>query len=356
MEVGGSMMKRSIDTYRNIPGEHCGSIAMKNLLYHYCGLDIPEEAVFGLGSGIDCFYLESDTLDPPVVVFGRNVTMEADLAHALGVDYRETIEMDEARAWEVVRREVDEGRPTMLSGDIFYLDYRDYKVHFPAHRFVLVGYDDEQQKAFVADRLDPEPQACSYGAVATSRNPPVGLSTHNLWGKFHDTEIRHSLEEACSTALRRSADRMLGRDTSQADLMQASAGGQGLRLTTGLEGIAQFSREVVRWQERDRVDFIASYVSKSLEKFGTGGGNFRKMYATFLAWSRERWPDLVPEKAPALADRAAGCWTQVAATLADASKEPGQRRRWKQVSREVDEIHSIESELFESINATVRFD
>lgn len=344
-------MKTLITKYRNVPGQHCGSIAMKNLLYHYCNIDLPEEVVFGLGSGIECMYMVNEKLDPPVVVFGRSITMEVDLAEALGVDYREIMEMDNDKAWEDVRLEVAQGRPTMLTGDIFYLDYREYKVRFPAHRFVLVGFDDEARKALVADRVDPEPQACSYGAVARSRNPSTGLSTFNLWGKFHDTKVKHTLEEACLHAFRKSSGRMHGSDTSQADLLMALGGSRGFRIHIGLEGIARLSEEVADWREHENCRFIASYVSQSLEKFGTGGGNFRKMYAFFLRWARERMPDRVPERLPGLADRSARSWTQLASTLEGASKEPEQKSIWKQASVQAKAIHGIEAELFETLGS-----
>ena len=43
-------MKTLIESYRSRPGEHCGSVAMGSLLRHYCGLDLPEPAVFGLAA------------------------------------------------------------------------------------------------------------------------------------------------------------------------------------------------------------------------------------------------------------------------------------------------------------------
>ncbi|MBW2286971.1 MAG: BtrH N-terminal domain-containing protein [Deltaproteobacteria bacterium] len=175
-------MKTLIENYRSFPGEHCGSTAMRGLLYHYCGIELPEAAVFGLGAGLDCVHLAAAGMDPAVVVFGRTVTLETDLGRAFGIDYREQPETDDAEAWELVRREVLAGRPTMLSGDIFDLDYREFKVHFPGHRFVLVGFDDERETAFIADRIRAEPEACSYAALFASRNPPEGISTHNLWG------------------------------------------------------------------------------------------------------------------------------------------------------------------------------
>jgi len=209
-------VREMIRDYENRPGEHCGSTAMRNLIHHYCGLDLSEAVIFGLGSGIDFLLLETTEFEPGVLVFGRSVSLESDVAAALGVDYREQPESDDDRAWEQVRDEVARGRPTMLSGDAYYLDYRNFAVHFPAHRFVLLGFDDDRQVAFVADRLDREPQVCSYEALKLSRNPPDFISTQNLWGRFGQTQVRHSLETAFATGIARSAQRMLGRETEEA--------------------------------------------------------------------------------------------------------------------------------------------
>jgi len=37
-------LKTLIEGYQNHPGEHCGSVAMRGLLKHYCGLELPESA------------------------------------------------------------------------------------------------------------------------------------------------------------------------------------------------------------------------------------------------------------------------------------------------------------------------
>jgi hypothetical protein len=339
------MRKTIISGYRNVPGEHCGSVAMRNLIHFYCQRDLPEEIVFGLGSAVDCVFLSSPVFDPPMMIFGRTITMEVDLAQALGVDYREAIEPDDEEAWEIVRQEVAEGRPTMLSGDVLYLDYRKFKVHFPGHRYVLVGFDDETSTAYLADRLAPDFQPCSYSALAKSRNPPDTFSTYNLWGKFHHTTIARSLEAACAHALRKNVDRMLGRDSSQADLLRAAGGGRELILETGLNGITALAGALARGHE----GFTASYLSQTIEKFGTGGGNFRKMYSGFLAWARETTPDLVPAQASALAARSAAAWTDLSITLEAASKGPDVEGHWKRASEQARLIHRMETELFEGL-------
>ena len=42
-------MRELIEDYRITPGDHCGSASMRGLLDFYCGLELPEPVVFGLG-------------------------------------------------------------------------------------------------------------------------------------------------------------------------------------------------------------------------------------------------------------------------------------------------------------------
>ncbi len=339
-------MKTLIESYRSFPGEHCGSSAMRSLLYHYYDLELPEAAVFGLGAGVDCVHLSGAGLDSAVVVFGRSLSMEADLCLALGVDYREQTEPDDAEAWELVRQEVLAGRPTMLSGDIFYLDYREYKVHFPGHRFVLVGFDDEREKAFIADRINAEPEVCSYAGLFTSRNPPEGISTHNLWGRFHGTEPTRDLSEAAGWAIDLCSRRMLGREATEMDMLSASPD---LHIASGIAGIRSFAESLEGWGSRDDAKWLASYNARCIEKFGNGGGNFRRLYAGFLRWAREIDPALVPEQAPNLAWRAADGWTALSAILGTASEDDAAEELWSRAADAADEIVGIETELFESL-------
>jgi hypothetical protein len=341
-------MKAMIEGYEIFPGEHCGSTAMRGLLKHYCGLELPEPAVFGLSAGLECAYLESPALDSAVGVFGRTAGLEVDLGRILGVDYREQADPDDAHAWEVVREEVRAGRPTMLSGDILYLDYREFKVHFPAHRFVLLGFDDAARKAFLADRIRPVPEACSYGALALSRNPPEGLSTRNLWGRFHGTEVGRSLADAARLALRECAERMLGRRRKgEGGFAQAAAANVAL----GLAGIRRFADALPGWGEREDARRVASFNARCIEKFGNGGGNFRRLYAGFLAWARALDPKLVPADGPALATRAADGWTAISERLAVASAEDAPAAVWGEAAALARQVADVEQALFERLAA-----
>lgn len=341
-------MKTLIEGYRIFPGEHCGSAAMRALLLHYCGLELPEPAVFGLGSGVDCIYLEGG-MDPPVAVFGRTMTLEFEVGSALGVDYREEPEPDDAKAWQVVREEVLAGRPTMLSGDIFYLDYRDYTVHFPAHRFVLLGFDDETEQAFIADRIRPEPEACSYEALRKSRNPVDGPSTQNLWGRFHGTEVGRDLREAAALAIDRAAQRMLGTGGESQGGEDALAEIGPVQVSTGIAGVRRLAHELPAWATRPDARWVASFNGRCIEKFGNGGGNFRRLYAGFLDWARDLDASLVPEAAPALARQAADRWTAVSACLARAAEEGAAADCFEEAAGHAAVIADTEQELFERL-------
>lgn len=342
-------MKTIIENYRNITGQHCGSTAMRNLLYHYCDLELSEEVTFGLGSGVESMFIKSDKLDPAASIFGRSITMEADAAQSLGIDYREVPEMDNQKAWMDVRNEIQNGFPTMLTGDIFFLDYRDYKVRFPAHRFVLLGFDDQSESAYVADRIDPEPQRCSYKALVRSRNPETGITTFNLWGKFFDTKVGNSLEEAAILALKRNVDRMIGKDTTQMELI-SSAVDKNTVVETGIAGTKKFSEDIKSWHERKDGGRLAKYNAQCIEKFGTGGGNFRKMYATFLDWAHHLLPDIVDKNIVSLAEKSAAGWTQLSELLIAASENPESKDVWKHAAKKLNQIADLETELFEKLS------
>jgi hypothetical protein len=142
---------------------------------------------------------------------------------------------------------------------------------------------------------------------------------------------------------------MLGRDRSQFDLLSALGGAEDMVVSTGLEGLAAFADSVGGWHAREDAGFLASYGSQVIEKFGTGGGNFRKMYSAFLRWARDRRPDLVPERALGLCDRSSAGWTEIAAALEQASKDPAEKSHWAIAAEKAGEILGIEKALFEAL-------
>lgn len=339
-------MRTLIENYRNLPAGHCGSGAMRNLIYHYCGLDLEEGVVFGLGAGLDSVYFDYQRAAPPFQLFGRGSSMEVDLAETLGIDYAEQSQLDDDLAWQEVREEVLAGRPTMLSGDILYLDYREYKVHFPAHRFVLLGFDEDKGETYIADRLREDTETCSMQALRTSRNPPEAISTYNAWGKFSSGAQRNSLPDACGLALYKTVTRMQGIDKSQHQLMSLSRSKDEGVLEVGLKGLRTFAAQLKNWPQREDARDHAIYLDNAIMNFGTGGGFFRNHFAVFMAWALEQRPDLVTSVTLDLSRQAAAEWNALSPTLQSVIAQPTDRELWQQVQTQVLDVYETEYSLF----------
>jgi hypothetical protein len=61
--------------YEHIPGNHCGSTALRNLLGFH-GVEISEEMAFGLGAGACFFYVVLDDASPSRFTNGRTAKLE----------------------------------------------------------------------------------------------------------------------------------------------------------------------------------------------------------------------------------------------------------------------------------------
>ena len=48
-----------------------------------------------------------------------------------------------------------------------------------------------------------------------------------------------------------------------------------------MAGLSEFAHQLPDWAARDDLECLASYAWQCIEKFGTGGGNFRTLYAAF---------------------------------------------------------------------------
>lgn len=353
MPFGENMMRIFIDNYRNLTADHCGSGSMRNLLYHYCQLDLPEGVIFGLGSGLDCLYFSMPDITPPFMLFGRSISMEQDLATALGLDYREFPETDDEQAWQQVRQQVIDGKPTMLSGDIYYLDYRKFKVHFPGHRFVLLGFDDASQEVYIADRTESATQVCSMDALRLSRNPPVGISTANLWGKFSNSRVANSLPDACALALRTTVQRMQGADLSQVNWIKHSTGREPQRLAGGLAGIELLGHQLQQWPSDSAAPENAAYLVNAITKFGTGGALFRNLYREFIEWANSQRPDLVSRDCVQLTRESALQWAGLSDTMQQLSGHNHRSGLWSVALQQLGDARTAETELFDRLADTV---
>jgi hypothetical protein len=260
-------MLTMVTGYRHVPGNHCGSTALRNLLAH-SGVRISEEMALGLGAGVCFYYVALDGQTPSRFINGRVDRLEERFCELTGLPLALETFDDAEESWRAARATVDAGRPTLLLTDLYYLDHYGSSAHFPGHAVVLAGYDDDL--AYLSDTAFDELQTTRLENLARARHgqhPIFPLAGHMLTvagdGRLADP--------------RRAAPRAIARNARQ--MLEPALGDY-----EGLPALRRFAAEVGEWPEAiEDWRWCARFGYQVIERRGTGGGNFRLMYSRFLA-------------------------------------------------------------------------
>ena len=94
---------------------------------------------------------------------------------------------------------------------------------------------------------------------------------------------------------------------------------------------------------------VSSFNASCIEKFGNGGGNFRRLYAGFLEWAHALDPNLAPVAAAGLALESADAWTAASHFLYRVAEEGPVSELFDQAAKQMERVAAIERQLFESI-------
>ncbi len=317
----------SVPGYVHIPGNHCGSTALRNLLGFH-GIEVSEEMAFGLGAGAGFYYLTIDGTSPSRWFNGRTARLEESFRDLTGTALEmRTFPEGDGDAWEAARAEVDAGAPVLLLTDIYYLDHYGNSARFPGHAVVLAGYDEEV--AHLSDTGFEELQTTRLDHLDQARH--TDHAAYPLEGHMFtvaDAVDRAKLEAAIPRAIERAA----------AEMLSPPFGEFG-----GLPALDRLAAEAGSWP-RDAEDWqwCARFAYQVIERRGTGGGAFRLMYSRFLEEAGR------PE-AP-LAAAAAERWTELAEAfrLASESEDP-EPELWRQVGEDADAVAAAERRLWTAL-------
>jgi hypothetical protein len=295
-----------VENYPHRTGEHCASTALRNLMAHH-GTQLSEAMVFGLASGLGFYYLRVDGASPSRMFHGRTLGLENDFGRNTGVPLEDLPEPDDAAAFGSLRESLDRGEPVLVSTDTFYLGYHHTTSHFPGHRCVVVGYDDESRSVLIADRKFEEYQRCSFEELALARNAPDhAMPCHNQRGvPKGPLRLGRPLPEAIRAALRRTARGML-----------EPAG----EYPAGIPALRQLAAELPSWGEAADWSWAARFGYQVVIRRGAGGSFFRSLFADFLREAAPSVPE-IGERAPASRmDAIAARWRDLAALLKEQSE------------------------------------
>ena len=323
----------SLSDYVHSPGAHCGSSSLRNLATHY-GWDFDEPLCFGLGAGLGFGYYEGGPASR--LIMGRNGHLETNFFDHLRVDYEERSGQDWAAAWDDVRNRVEAGTPVMLFVDLYYLDYFGTDTHFGPHVLLCVGVDGDE--VVLSDSEFDERQRVTTDALRKAWGSDHGFAPlDNHWLAVTDPDLGRDVPTAARDAVDRTTELMLAPERTGWD-------------TQGVEGIERFAEELPAWHELDDADWCARFAYQNIERRGTGGGAFRRLYADFLA-QVEADVD-VPAGS---ADRLHGIaddWTALAGTLKDASEADESERRtlFERAGEEASDLADRERAFFEDLD------
>lgn len=299
-------MRYAVPGYVHSKGLHCGSSAMRNLL-GFRGVALTEALCFGLGSAAGFLYVPDLPVPPFAAFHGRTLEMERDLCVALSIPFPERTAEDADAGWEGARADVLAGNPVLISTDLVFLDYFETGTHFPGHRVVLIGFDDEAGTALLSDSEREQAQELPVASLKRSRSstvPPYPMG--NRWCPIRPDGPIRPLDEAVPLALEKNAREMLG----------APEGG-----LAGVAGIRRLAAEIPRWPEAYASwVFAARFGYQVIEKRGTGGGFFRRLYAAYLDEASALHPPLSGRGLAGRMSALADGWTAVAMALREISE------------------------------------
>ncbi len=317
-----------IPGYRHVPGHHCGSTALRNLLAFH-GVAVSEEMALGLGAGVCFYYVPLDGQSPSRFTNGRFGRLEEQFVELTGTPLRlQTFDGPE-QSWEAARSAVDSGRPALLLTDLYYLDHYGRSAHFPGHAVVLAGYDAEL--AYLSDTSFADLQTTRLSSLAEARHgehPVFPLAGHML--TLPDGAELGDPVSAAPRAIARNARQMIEPAMGEYE---------------GLPALRRFAAEVGEWPEQiEDWQWSARFCYQVIERRGTGGGNFRLMYSRFLAE--------VASPQAGLAQSAAERWTALAGQLLAASEqdEPD-AERWRLVGDAAARVLETEEQLWAALSS-----
>lgn len=327
-------MKKLIEGWKHIPGKHCASTALRDVM-EYKGHRLSEEMCFGIGAGLGFFYLTSPFSSPTRIIMTRNANLEAHFFENIGIPFYWRTFQDEESALKTVKSWLDEDVPVLLQTDIYYVDYYNSKTHFSGHVVVAWGYDDEKEEIYLSDTNWEGLQKLSYSSLIkawTSKIPPFFLDFNH----FEVKDIPHQLdlEKVIKRAIQVQAFELLHP--------------QGWGNESPVEKMRELSKSFPEWVNSPDWKWCARFAYQVIERRGTGGGAFRKLYSGFLREAEEILPFLKGSNFPSRMEEVALLWTKLSEILKGISEgEDG--KGFKEAGKIMESISVEEEKIFRDI-------
>ena len=259
------------------PGKHCSSTAIADLL-NFHGFSWSEDLCFGLGGGLGITYLKNLTSSPTRLLHTRSLGYEKRLFNAIGISDFSWQSADSSKVSEAqLIAALKNDQPAMLVTDIFYLHYFNSSSHFPGHGIMVWGYDENKKVFYVSDTERENLEEVSFEDMRKARVSTVPpFICHGDFFAPKTLTKPDNLAVICQQAIVENAYRLLhSKDQS-----------------SGISALYSMLEDLSQWKTEDDWKWNCRFAYQTIEKRGTGGSGFRKMYARFLNESSDLLPSV----------------------------------------------------------------
>ncbi len=255
-----------IEKIKPFDGQHCETTATGTLLKQI-GVELSEPMLFGLGEGLGFIFWNMQSMDFPFI--GGRVKpdlLTENIARNLNFELTVKETASAKKAWDNVKELVDNGQAVGLKLDCFHLQYFSRPFHFAGHYTALYGYDNEN--AFLVDTKQQGGLVkTSLKSLALARAEKGPMASKNLYYTLHKTNKKFDLKTAILTAIRNNSKEHINPPITN----------------IGYKGILKTSKEIINWFKTSKdIENDFKTTAMLMEKAGTGGALFRKLYRDFL--------------------------------------------------------------------------
>lgn len=328
-------MKKIIDNWVHIPGLHCGSVTLRDVMTYY-GYNWSEAMCFGIGGGLGFYYSIRNDISPSHMIFVRGPLMETSFLSI--VDKETSWKHAGSDVIDTIKTYINNDVPVIIQTDIYYLDYYNSNTHFPGHIVSVWGYDDEAQEMFVADNNLEGLQSVPY---ADFRN---GMASKDLSNPLNNNfmEVRltkpiGNLEDLIPKAIVENARKML----------YGCSGGRG---ESGVYKIKLWSEDLPNWKDVSDWKWCSRFGYQVIKKRGVGGAGFRWIYRDFLNEAQEIAPLIKDLDLSNKMNNIGSKWSDIALLLKDISeKESPEDGLLSLASKKAYELWELETEFYTTV-------
>ncbi len=327
-------MKKIINNWVHIPGLHCGSVAIRDVMIYH-GYSVSEAMCFGIGGGLGFYYTVSEVISPTRMIFVRGPEMEPTFFSLIDKPTTWKYETDDEKALEIAKEWIDKDIPILIQTDVGYLDYYNSSTNFPGHVVSVWGYDDETQTVFLADTGFEGLQAVSYDKFKKGRaSRAIPNPLENNWFEVAPKKPIRSLAEVIPEAIRINAQKMT----------QGRIGGRG---ESGVKMIKLWADDLPNWAGVSEWKWCARFGYQAIKKRGVCGAGFRWIYRDFLKEAEETVPRLKELMLSQRMDLIGNKWSDISMVLKEISeKEKPDRGLLNLASEKALELWELEEEFY----------